>query len=147
MKNQKGITLVALVVTIVVLLILAAITITYVLADDGIFGKAQEAAQATEMQELEEHVKLALINAKTELVLYGTGVAADDTTLANDAFEAAMPTSGSGNFGDTTGNFSVTKNTSTGKYTLSGTATVVYKTVSYTVTSTDFANVTITPAS
>ena len=42
-KYNSGITLVALVVTIVVLLILAGITITYVMGDNSIFNKANEA--------------------------------------------------------------------------------------------------------
>ena len=47
MKN-KGITLISLVVTIVVLLILAGITIGTIFNDNGIIKKAQEAANATE---------------------------------------------------------------------------------------------------
>lgn len=47
MRN-KGITLISLVVTIVVLLILAGITIGTVFDDNGIIKKAQEAANATE---------------------------------------------------------------------------------------------------
>ena len=43
LKKQKGITLVALVVTIVVLLILAGVSINLVLGDNGIVKKAQEA--------------------------------------------------------------------------------------------------------
>ena len=43
MKNNKGITLVALVVTIVVLLILARVSINLVLGDNGIVKKAQDA--------------------------------------------------------------------------------------------------------
>ena len=43
MKNNKGITLVALVVTIVVLLILAGVSINLVLGDNGIIAKAKEA--------------------------------------------------------------------------------------------------------
>lgn len=39
--NNKGITLVALVVTIIVLLILAAISIAITLGDEGILGKEQ----------------------------------------------------------------------------------------------------------
>ena len=42
-KNKKGITLVALVVTMVVLLILAGVSINLVLGDNGIVKKAQEA--------------------------------------------------------------------------------------------------------
>ena len=47
LKNKQGITLVALVVTIIVLLILAGVTITSLLGDDGIIAKAQQAADAT----------------------------------------------------------------------------------------------------
>ena len=43
MKNNKGITLVALVVTIVVLLILAGVSINLVLGNNGIIAKAQDA--------------------------------------------------------------------------------------------------------
>lgn len=42
MKNERGITLIALVVTIVVLLILAGITINTVLDRNGILGRAQQ---------------------------------------------------------------------------------------------------------
>lgn len=47
MKNQKGITLVALVVTIVVLLILAAVSISISFGQNGIFSQAQGAAGST----------------------------------------------------------------------------------------------------
>lgn len=46
MKNQKGITLVALVVTIVVLLILAAVSIN-IAFNGGIFNLASEATKKT----------------------------------------------------------------------------------------------------
>ena len=46
-KKQSGITLVALVVTIVVLLILAGITIMYTMGENSIFKKAQEAKDKT----------------------------------------------------------------------------------------------------
>lgn len=41
LKGQKGITLVALVVTIIVLIILAGVSISLVLGTDGILGRAQ----------------------------------------------------------------------------------------------------------
>ena len=53
MKNNKGITLVALVVTIVVLLILAGVSINLVLGDNGIVKKAQDAK--TKMAEASEN--------------------------------------------------------------------------------------------
>lgn len=43
-NGETGITLVALVITIVVLLILAGVTITDLLGDDGIIKKAQDVA-------------------------------------------------------------------------------------------------------
>ncbi len=42
LKQQKGITLVALVITIVVLIILAGVAISLTLSDNGIFNKAKE---------------------------------------------------------------------------------------------------------
>ena len=53
-KEMKGITLVALVITIVVLLILAGVSINTVLGDDGIIKKAKEAAAATQQASAEE---------------------------------------------------------------------------------------------
>ena len=53
-KEMKGITLVALVITIVVLLILAGVSINTVLGDDGIIKKAKEAAEATKRASAEE---------------------------------------------------------------------------------------------
>ena len=41
-KKEKGITLVALVVTIVILLILAGVTITMTLSQNGLFTRAQQ---------------------------------------------------------------------------------------------------------
>ena len=55
-KEMKGITLVALVVTIVVLLILAGVSINTVLGDDGIIKKAKEAAEATKQASAEEEM-------------------------------------------------------------------------------------------
>ena len=47
-KNSRGITLIALVVTIIVLLILAGTTYTLVIGNDGIFNKAQNATEKYE---------------------------------------------------------------------------------------------------
>ena len=55
-KEMRGITLVALVVTIVVLLILAGVSINNVLGDDGIIQKAKDAAEATKRASAEEEM-------------------------------------------------------------------------------------------
>ncbi len=62
LKGASGITLVALVVTIVVLLILAGITITYVIGDNSIFKKALEAKVNTELAKIEEQAGIIYAN-------------------------------------------------------------------------------------
>lgn len=58
LKDKKGITLIALVVTIVVLLILAGITIVYVLGDNGVLVQAQKSADATKLGQIKEQIGL-----------------------------------------------------------------------------------------
>lgn len=58
-KGQKGITLVALVITIIILLILAGVTISLTLGDNGIFNKTKNAAQNYKDQQQSE---LNLVN-------------------------------------------------------------------------------------
>ena len=57
-SNNKGITLVALIITIIILLILAGVAITQ-LTDSGLFGKTQEAKQKWENAQNEENEKIA----------------------------------------------------------------------------------------
>lgn len=47
MKEQKGITLVALVITIIILLILAGIAIASITSENGLFNRAKQAKQNT----------------------------------------------------------------------------------------------------
>lgn len=58
MKNEKGITLVALVVTIIVLLILAGVTIGMATSGTGIFGRAKNAANTYKNSEAKENTAL-----------------------------------------------------------------------------------------
>ena len=60
MKKQNGITLIALVVTIIVLIILAGVSINLVLGDNGIITKSKEAKTQTEKQSILEEVGLAV---------------------------------------------------------------------------------------
>ena len=60
-KSQKGITLVALAVTIVVLLILAGVTIAFVFSDDGVIQSAQEATTANDGAIVAENIQQALV--------------------------------------------------------------------------------------
>lgn len=44
-KDYSGITLIALVITIIVLLILAGVTLNMTLADNGLFGRVKDAVE------------------------------------------------------------------------------------------------------
>ena len=61
LKSKKGITLVALVVTIVVLLILAGVSINAVLGDNGIIKKANQAASVTKEAEVKEAINRTIL--------------------------------------------------------------------------------------
>ena len=65
LKNKKGITLIALVITIVVLLILAGITIATLTGDNGIITRANDAKTNTEKAEEDEQRKLTQAEAAT----------------------------------------------------------------------------------
>ena len=60
MKEQKGITLIALVITIIVLLILAGVSIAMLTGDNGILTKAGDAGDRSAESEFEESVKLVV---------------------------------------------------------------------------------------
>ena len=62
-KKNQGITLIALVVTIIVLLVLAGISIQMLTGQNGILNRASEAKKKTEFAEMEEKIKLAYANA------------------------------------------------------------------------------------
>ena len=64
--RQKGITLIALVITIIVLLILAGVTIATLTGDNGILTKAQEASDRTGEANAREQVQIAVAGS------YGT---------------------------------------------------------------------------
>ena len=62
MKENKGITLVALVITIIILIILAGITISMVLGEDGLIGKAKKGAEEYKNAAADEQTMLGKIN-------------------------------------------------------------------------------------
>ena len=65
-NKEKGITLVALVVTIIVLIILAGVSIAMIVGDNGIITQAQNAQRETEQAQAREKLELALIDLQTE---------------------------------------------------------------------------------
>lgn len=79
MKNQKGITLVALVVTIIVLLILAGVSITMISGDDGIVQRASDASEKTKENSDKEMEDLDSAKEKIDQYANGGEVDSDDT--------------------------------------------------------------------
>ena len=73
-KGNGGITLIALVVTIIVLLLLAGISISMLAGNNGILKRAGEAKEKTTNTQQEEQVRLTAIAALTE----GKGTIKDD---------------------------------------------------------------------
>ena len=62
-KREAGITLLALVITIIILLILAGITISAITGDNGIIGNAGQAKEETEIANEKEIVEKATVQA------------------------------------------------------------------------------------
>ena len=60
--GNKGITLVALVITIIVLLILAGVSIAMLIGNNGILTQARKAKTTTEISTEKEKIELALID-------------------------------------------------------------------------------------
>jgi type II secretory pathway pseudopilin PulG len=87
MRNERGITLVALVVTIVVLLILAGVTITYALSNNGLFTKAQETAMVSEQATIRD----AVSSAQAECMMEYYDASKTTKTPAKDLITKYVP--------------------------------------------------------
>ena len=94
-KKEKGITLIALVITIVVLLILAGVTIAALSGDNGILTRVKEAKEKTEQAQKEEEETLSNMenilesykfeNVNTNDTNPAGAMPSDATILENDA--------------------------------------------------------------
>ena len=80
-RKEKGITLVALVVTIIVLIILAGITLSIVIDENGIILKAEEAKNET--KQAQEDEKNTLGKAEDMINEYLTGITVEQVTDKN----------------------------------------------------------------
>ncbi len=85
LKEKQGITLIALIITIIVLLILAGISIAMLAGDNGILTRAKSAKKTSEIEGIKEEIKTEIIaeqagnegnisksDLKTILEKYGT---------------------------------------------------------------------------
>ena len=75
MKNHNGITIISLVVTIVILIILAGISINLTIGEDGLITKAKQAKENIELAQIEEQTSLNELYSglESELELGTTG--------------------------------------------------------------------------
>ena len=65
-KNKKGITLVALVVTIVVLLILAGVSLNLLIGNNGVFTRAKQAKISNDLSSYKEQLAMFIAEKKVE---------------------------------------------------------------------------------
>ena len=63
LKERNGITLIALVITIIVLLILAGVTIATLTGDNGILGKAKTAKTTNDEEKAKEQINIAVMGS------------------------------------------------------------------------------------
>ena len=70
-KSNLGITLIALIITIIVLLILAGVTLNMVMGENGIFGKANNAKNKTEIAQYEEELRMCVLELQTDAATNG----------------------------------------------------------------------------
>ncbi len=75
-EKAKGITLISLVITIIILLILAGVTLSLTLGDNGIITQAQNAKEAQEIAAIKEDLQLAILDK--ELEKGGTGLTQEE---------------------------------------------------------------------
>ena len=66
-KNEKGITLITLAITIIILLILAGITLGTIRKDDGVLKQAQENKTQAERESIIEKIEADLYNEKVKI--------------------------------------------------------------------------------
>ena len=133
-KEKKGITLIALVITIIVLLILAGVSIAMLTGQKGILTQANNAKNATELASAKEKVELAVIgaisqtrdgtlkvgNLRTELANYGG-------TIEGEAFLVTATVDGKSFAVDGNGNVVSTENGTLGTVTGSETKNTIVK--------------------
>ena len=86
-RENKGITLVALVITIIILLILAGISIQAI-TNTGLFANAKRAKDESMKGQLEEEISLAIQSIQTEEIYKGNSVTLE--TLAGGQLENAL---------------------------------------------------------
>jgi len=115
MKNIKGITLIALVITIIVLIILAGVAISLSIGENGIFNKAKYASEEYSNEQAREETEIAKltneINSSVNSSRYNETNSSQPTGIRTDAYirnEKTTTTAYSGVTSMTSGGFTKT---------------------------------------
>lgn len=66
LKKQTGITMIALIVTIIVLIILAGITVGELTKDNSVIKKAENTKEQTEQKGIKEQIETAILQVEQE---------------------------------------------------------------------------------
>ena len=77
-KEEKAITLIALVITIIVLLILAGITLNIALGENGILAGAKTSAQKTQRAQIQEELEFTIADARIKKAAAGGTLTTQD---------------------------------------------------------------------
>ena len=109
-NNQKGITLVALVITIIVLLILAGVTIAALSGDNGILKRGSEAKVQTNVQNAKDLINLGVQECMTNYYNAKYVNNADDLTTIADYIAANIKNTQAGSVIDTATATKITTN-------------------------------------
>ena len=86
MTNNKGITLIALVITIIVLLILAGVSIAMLTGQNGVLTRANDASDDSKRAEIADKVNMAIQSAYTDAVVANTTTPAIQSTNLTDIY-------------------------------------------------------------
>ena len=68
MKKSKGITLVALVITVILMLIISGVALSAITANESLFKKANIAKEQANKQSAKEGLSILLLNIKLQIV-------------------------------------------------------------------------------
>ena len=85
-RKNGGITLIALIITIIIMLILAGIVLSLTLGENGIIGRAQESGIEYKKAEIKEEIETAILSIQMGLVEQGK-----EGGLSNEAIINQLP--------------------------------------------------------
>jgi len=95
MKREKGITLIALVITIVILIILAGVAINLTIGENGIFSKAKYASEQYANEQAKEETEIAKMPNEIDSHVEGNR---ETVTISKTEYEKLLNSSNANNY-------------------------------------------------